>query len=97
VLIDAPATRPELCPGLAHRLRWATRLGPRGFAAYVAGNTVLLFGIRTWIIPAMKRTAAERERAADAEEETSLGAPPRFGAARRVHARVRGSARRPAR
>jgi hypothetical protein len=50
-------------PRLAHWSRWATRLGPRGLAAYVAANTALLFALRTWAIPHLKRQAAARERA----------------------------------
>jgi hypothetical protein len=50
-------------PRLAHWLRWPTRLGPRGFITYVTFNTLLLFAIRSWIVPLVKRKAEERERA----------------------------------
>jgi hypothetical protein len=52
-------------PRLAHRLRWPTRVGPRGFAAYVAFNTLVLFAVRTWIFPVLKRMAADRDPTRD--------------------------------
>lgn len=39
-------------PRSPYWLRWATRLGPRGFIAYAAFNTLVLFVIRIWLIPA---------------------------------------------
>ncbi len=62
-------------PGLAHWLRWPTRLGPRGFAAYAALNTLLLFCIGTWVIPFFKRMAEQRERA-ERELRQQLGRDP---------------------
>jgi hypothetical protein len=50
-------------PRLAYWLRWPTRLGPRGFIAYVAFNTLLLFALRTWVMAFFKRVVEERERA----------------------------------
>ena len=49
-------------PGLASRLRWPTRLGPRSFIAYVAFNTAFGFALRTWGLPYLKRLFEERER-----------------------------------
>ena len=51
-------------PRLAHRLRWPTRLGPRGLLAYIALNTALGFGLRAWVAPYFRRLAEERERLA---------------------------------
>jgi hypothetical protein len=62
-------------PRLAYWLRWPTRLGPRGFIAYVAFNTLLLFAVRTWVIPFFKRMAEERERA-ERELRDRLGRDP---------------------
>ena len=50
-------------PRLAHWLRWPARLGPRGWFAYAAFNTILLFAIRTWLMPYFKRMAEERNHA----------------------------------
>jgi len=49
-------------PRVAHLLRWPTRLGPRGLLAYIAGNTLLLFGLRQYLLPHFKRGADERYR-----------------------------------
>ena len=49
-------------PKLAYRLRWPTRLGPRGLVAYIAFNTLLFFAVRTWLVPYFKRIAEEHER-----------------------------------
>lgn len=62
-------------PRVAYRLRWPTRLGPRGFIAYATLNTLLLFAIRTWVIPYFKRIAEERERA-EHELREQLGRDP---------------------
>ncbi len=62
-------------PRLAHWLRWPTRLGPRGFIAYVAFNTLVLFAVRTWLVPYLERMAAERERAVQKLRE-QLGRDP---------------------
>lgn len=56
-------------PRLSHRLRWPSRLGPRGLAAYVAFNTLLHFAVRKWVFPTLRRMAAERERARQALRE----------------------------
>ena len=62
-------------PRLAHWLRWPTRLGPRGFLAYVAFNTFLLFALRTWVIPYLRRMAEEQERVKE-ELRAQLGREP---------------------
>jgi glyoxylase-like metal-dependent hydrolase (beta-lactamase superfamily II) len=62
-------------PRLAHRLRWPTRLGPRGLVAYIAFNTLLLVAFHTWVIPYFKRMAEEQERA-KAELRRQLGREP---------------------
>ena len=36
-----------LFPGIAYRLRWPTRLGPRGLLLYIAANTAFLAAVRT--------------------------------------------------
>ena len=50
-------------PGLGRTLLWPTRLGPRGFAAYVVASTLLRFALLTWTLPHLRRMAEERERA----------------------------------
>jgi hypothetical protein len=62
-------------PRLVYRLRWPTRLGPRGFVAYAAFNTLLLFAAHTWVIPWAKRMAQARERA-EQELREQLGREP---------------------
>jgi hypothetical protein len=62
-------------PRLAYWLRWPTRLGPRGFIAYAAFNTLLLFAIRTWVAPYFKRMAEVRERG-EQELREQLGREP---------------------
>ncbi len=62
-------------PRLAYRLRWPTRLGPRGLGAYIAFNTAVGFALRTWAAPYLRRMAAERERAT-AELRQALGREP---------------------
>jgi len=52
-------------PRLAYRLRWPTRLGPRGLIGYIAFNTLLHFAIRQWLLPRLRRMAQERERSMD--------------------------------
>ncbi|WP_027007654.1 hypothetical protein [Conexibacter woesei] len=49
-------------PRLAYRLRWPTRLGPRGLLLYIAFNTALLAAIRTWLFPLLRRHTEHRER-----------------------------------
>ena len=62
-------------PRLAHRLRWPTRLGPRGLAAYVAAQTLFLFALRQFVVPYCKRAHDEVERA-KAELRQRLGHEP---------------------
>jgi len=50
-------------PKLAYRLRWPTRLGPRGVVAYIAFNTLFLVLLRQFGLPLLKRMAEERARA----------------------------------
>jgi hypothetical protein len=50
-------------PKLAYRLRWPTRLGPRGLLAYIAFNTLFLFLLRQFVLPGLERMAREEERA----------------------------------
>ena len=52
-------------PRLAYRMRWPTRLGPRGLLAYIAFNTLFQFAMRTWALPYLKRRTEEYERARD--------------------------------
>ena len=58
-------------PSLAYRLRWPTRVGPGGFAAYVALRTAFLFGVFQYVFPHIRRTLAEKERL-----EVELGRQP---------------------
>lgn len=62
-------------PRLAYRLRWPTRLGPRGLVAYVAFNTALGFAVRNWVLPHIKQLSAD---VTQAEEELTrrLGREP---------------------
>ena len=62
-------------PTLAYRMRWPTRLGPRGLLAYVAFNTAIGFALRTWAMPYFKRMAREQERAKE-ELRHQLGREP---------------------
>jgi hypothetical protein len=70
-------------PRLAHRLRWPTRLGPRGLVGYVAFNTAVLFALRTWLLPFFKRMAEDALRQQLGREPTEdelfahLGVPRR--------------------
>lgn len=50
-------------PGIAHRLRWPTRLGPRGLVAYIAVNTLVAFALFNWVFPFLRRSHEEYERA----------------------------------
>jgi hypothetical protein len=50
-------------PELAHRLRWPTRLGPRGLLLYIAFNTALGFTVRGWVTPRLKRLGERNEQA----------------------------------
>ncbi len=62
-------------PRLGHRLRWPTRLGPRGLLGYIAFNTAFGFALRTWALPYMRRVAEERQRAEERLRE-QLGREP---------------------
>lgn len=50
-------------PRLAARLRWPTRLGPRGVVLYIAMNTAIGFALRAWIVPYLKDKSVQVERA----------------------------------
>ena len=64
-----------LFPRLGHRLRWPTRLGPRGFTAYVAVVTLVRFALLSYALPRLARMAEEREHAAQ-ELRQRLGREP---------------------
>lgn len=49
-------------PRVVYWLRWPTRLGPRGLLAYIAGKALLLFGLRHYQLPHVKRIADEHVR-----------------------------------
>ena len=51
-------------PRLAYALRWPTRVGPRGFVAYVALRTAFGFGVFQCLLPHLRRTMAENDRLA---------------------------------
>jgi len=53
-------------PRLAHRLRWVSRLGPRGLIVYVACRTFLNFAIFTWSRPVVERLFASQTNAREA-------------------------------
>jgi hypothetical protein len=50
-------------PKLAHRLRWPTRLGPRGLLLYIALSTALGFTVRGLVVPWLKRVYEQNEQA----------------------------------
>jgi hypothetical protein len=50
-------------PRLGYLLRWPTRLGPRGLLAYIAFNTLVLFLLRQFVMPYLRRLAEEQQRA----------------------------------
>jgi hypothetical protein len=54
---------------------WPARLGPRGLTAGIALNTLMDFGVRTWLLPYFRRVAEEQERAR-AELAQRLGREP---------------------
>jgi len=62
-------------PRLAYRLRWPTRLGPRGLVPYIAWRTAFLFALRTWAVPYCERMA-ERQEQAKLELRGQLGREP---------------------
>jgi hypothetical protein len=62
-------------PRLSHRLRWPTRLGPRGLLLYVAFNTALGTAVRVWVVPFFTRLSEEREQTKD-ELRRQLGREP---------------------
>jgi hypothetical protein len=53
-------------PRLAYRLRWPTRLGPRGVVAYIAFDTAMQFALRAWVLPYFRRMADKRAQAEEA-------------------------------
>jgi len=53
-------------PRLAHRLRFVSRLGPRGLIVYVACRTFLNFAIFTWSRPVVERLFASQTKAREA-------------------------------
>lgn len=52
-------------PGLAHKLRWRTRLRGRGLLLYIAANTLEQYAIRTYLLPRLKRLAEEQQQLRD--------------------------------
>jgi hypothetical protein len=64
-----------LSPRLAHWTRWPTRLGVRGRIAYAGFNALMLFAIRQFVLPWIKRTVEVQERARD-ELRRELGREP---------------------
>ncbi|MEJ7798313.1 MAG: hypothetical protein WKF42_07410 [Solirubrobacteraceae bacterium] len=56
VLFATAAPRP------AYRMRWPTRLGPRGLLVYIAGRTLFLFSLHHYLAPQLERIADERGR-----------------------------------
>jgi hypothetical protein len=52
-------------PRLAHRLRWPTRLGPRGLLLYVAFNTALGLAVRRWAVPYFEGVGLRGQQAMD--------------------------------
>jgi hypothetical protein len=63
-------------PELARKLRWPTRLGPRGLLLYIALNTVLGLAVRSWVAPFF-RLLGERRAQAKEELRRQLGREPR--------------------
>jgi hypothetical protein len=57
------------------RMRWPTRLGPKGLALYIAFNTRMLFAVRQWVIPFFKENA-ERSARIRADLTQALGREP---------------------
>jgi hypothetical protein len=62
-------------PKLARRLRWPTRLGPRGLLLYIALNTLLGLAVRGWVAPFF-RLLGERRAQAKKELHQQLGREP---------------------
>jgi hypothetical protein len=52
-----------LFPRAARLVRWPTRAGPRGLLLYVALNAALLFWLRQFVLPRLRRLERERELA----------------------------------
>ncbi len=52
-------------PRLNSVLLWPARLGPRGLLVYVAGDTLLRFGLSHYLLPHAKRIAEERDQLKD--------------------------------
>ena len=61
-------------PRLAYRLRWPTRLGPRGLVAYIACNTAISFALQAGVLPALKAKIKSGPRRSSAN---NLDASPR--------------------
>jgi hypothetical protein len=62
-------------PRLARRLRWRSRLGPRGLLISVAFDAALLGAIRMWAIPFFERVREDGNRAR-AQLRAELGREP---------------------
>jgi hypothetical protein len=50
-------------PRLAYRLRWPTRLSPRGVVTYVAFNTLLRFALWVWAPRFLSRVTDDQAQA----------------------------------
>ena len=64
-----------LFPRLSYRMRWPTRLGPRGLAVYIAFRASLLFAVLQVLMPFLRQLQANRERTQTALRE-ELGREP---------------------
>jgi hypothetical protein len=49
-----------VAPRLAYRLRWPSRLRGRGLVIYIAAQAGVIFGVRYWLAPQLRRAAADR-------------------------------------
>ncbi len=79
-------------PRLAYRLRWPTRLGPRGTVVYIMLKALEGFWVRQWLLPMIKRAMEEYQQL-----EEQLGREPtadEFEAHQRALQRERRAARR---
>jgi hypothetical protein len=74
-----------LFPRLAYRMRWPSRLGPRGVAAWIAFNVVFAGFAKGWLIPRLMRRNEEFQRLLD-----ELGREP-TSAEIEAHLRKRGA------
>jgi hypothetical protein len=73
--VAAAAVGGAVFPRLAYRLRWRTRLGPRGLLVYAACDTLYGFAVRQFLLPTLKRIFEEHEQARD-ELRERLGREP---------------------